>query len=587
MIEAWKKLSQGQRVAAVLVAIALLASLAPFVLGASGTTYQHLLQVDTVDYGDELASFTAALDRIDADWDLRTSDDGLVAVLVAAGEDYQKSILLAAEAGLPFKSEPPESTGGASNWFPSLSDERERLDAARKRDVEMAIRWYPSVDSVRVVIQRSKSRSHLRNRREPESAAVAVKLEPQVLRLPRNEAQTIRKLVHAAFNIPQENIQVIDNHLFDYSAEPVLAGGVAEVDELFTAEIEGTVRALLQGSFASEEVCVAVVLPPPELSSAGTASKGTGTASGRRQQLESSPALRVHVGLELASVKHILEERQRLLSTRAISTADASANSTGLLARLSEWEREKERFLASQLAVASAGNVTVRAQPLATRIAGASRTPGPAGAAWPSKGGLFESEKSTRRAGGFWTLWSLAARFPDVVVLPALALLATLCLVFALRIGRPRVRVQQRAAGEPVRVSAENVTICADLLRWTREAELDVRMRPEIAARVLRDWMVSDPRTPTIALQATAVANGQSAGRDDAMRSEEDSEPSFVGRRTERREVDDRDEVLQQGGALKQSQDKDAEDDLELVTPDAPREEQPVAAAFVTPNLLN
>jgi flagellar biosynthesis/type III secretory pathway M-ring protein FliF/YscJ len=146
----------------------------------------------------------------------------------------------------------------------SLLDTEKRIDQrlleSRRKTVEDAIRWSPSIRDVRIVVQRGPEPIYANRTNSSDTASVAVALRPGTDALARQEAATIRTLVAGAFNILPQNIGLTDDRLRNYGHVEGPISGISEEDDRTRRIVLSTVENLLGRIYRPSEFVVGVLV---------------------------------------------------------------------------------------------------------------------------------------------------------------------------------------------------------------------------------------------------------------------------------------------------------------------------------------
>ena len=168
---------------------------------------------------------------------------------------------LAAESGIGATKDPN------LDWLfgeGSLLDTEKRIDQrlleSRRKTVEDAIRWSPSIRDVRIVVQRGPDPIYANRTNSSDTASVAVALRPGTEALARQEASTIRTLVAGAFNILPQNIGLTDDRLRSYGHVEGPVSGISEEDDRTRRIVLSTVEDLLGRIYRPSEFVVGVLV---------------------------------------------------------------------------------------------------------------------------------------------------------------------------------------------------------------------------------------------------------------------------------------------------------------------------------------
>ncbi len=375
----WKNWSSGQRLSAVVIALAVLFSLAWSFTAGPTESWKVLLEPRLGRNSTEFSELRNLLDSEGIPWRLsQKAEASRFEIEVHSGDDYRKALLLAAEHGLvdDDRDENPDSGLFGGGLTDTAEKSRLRREEVQVRKIEKQIRRYHEISTVDLVITHGRSGRYATDQDTPDTALVLLQLKDPApsSHLPAMKAETVRKMVSKAFAIQEENIQVVDNNMRDYPGGPAgLKEALArDLREEARAEIRSFIEALYLGIFDEKQLRLGVFI---DSLSAGVASEtgsvprtespaqqGGGADSSlvageeSRPQEPAVPALtrggergkekyrvQVNLVLDIAAVKEHLARRDLAIGGNRV-TADSS-----LMGRIETYEREQEQLLARQL----------------------------------------------------------------------------------------------------------------------------------------------------------------------------------------------------------------------------------------------
>ena len=510
----WRNWSSAQRLAAVIIITVGLASIVWIYTAGTSDTWQVLLETRLGRNSDELSEFLARLDTEEIPWRFNQANDvSKFEIEVRPGVDYRNALLLASENGLV--GEAGEAGMDQGLFGGGLTDTPEkirfRLEQSKIRKVEKAIRRYPSVAFVDLMIKHGREGRFATDKDTADTAVVLLRMKDSAARLGAREAGTIRKIVSSAFAIEGENIQIVDSNMRDYP------GGPEELEETLARDLQGEVRndirevieGLYLGVYEKEQFRLGVIVDSIEMEQPGNGETnpgvatnapgeaGTGTgeqAAGaragpkslnpapRRERFGREVKYRVNVNLilDIGAVKEVLARRDDMLETRG------SADFPG---RIDGYEREQEEFLARQLPLDNT-RVTVKTEAFFKSQQQEAASP-------PFFPGFF------RRGWEFGWLSD-----PYVYGSGGLALVFLLfcCL---LRIQTHRKQRLETEAADAIRNDA-----CRETLVAVDQAGRLARNSPEISTSVVKMWL-SESLSPAVEM-SNPVADGAESQRETA-----------------------------------------------------------------------
>ncbi|MEE3180855.1 MAG: hypothetical protein VX288_03020 [Planctomycetota bacterium] len=376
----WRNWSSGQRLSAVVIAMAVLFSLAWSFTASPGESWKVLLEPRLGRNSTEFSELRNLLDSEGVPWRLsQKADAGRFEIEVRSGEDYRKALLLAAEYGLVDgdRAEDPEPGLFGGGLTDTSEKSRLRREEAQVRKIEKQIRRYHEISTVDLVITHGKSGRYATDQDTPDTALVLLQLKDPApsSHLPARKAETVRKMVSKAFAIQGENIQVVDNNMRDYPGGPAgLKEALArDLREEARAEIRSFIEALYLGIFDAKQLRLGVFIDSPAAESAsatgalpreepsaqqgGEADSSLVAGEESRPQEPAAPTPRpgaeggkekyrvqVNLVLDIAAVKEHMARRNL-----ALGGSRAAEGASGLAGRIEAYEREQEELLARQL----------------------------------------------------------------------------------------------------------------------------------------------------------------------------------------------------------------------------------------------
>ncbi len=329
----WRNWSKAQRLAAVIIITVGLVGIVWTYAAGTSETWQALLETRLDRNSDGLREFLARLDTEEIPWQLnKGANASKFEIEVRSGLGYRKALLLASEYDLL------DETGGAGvgqglfggGLIDTPEKIRFRLEQSNSRKVETAIRRYSSVADVDLVIKHGKAGRFATDKDTPGTALVLLKIEGSASHLGAMEAVTICDIVSKAFAIEAKNIHIVDNNGRNYSE------GSEGLDELLARNLRVEVRSeiceviedLCLGAYEKEQFRLGVIVDSIEAQ-----------RSGREAKYKAN----VNLVLDIGAVKQVLDRRDDLLEARG------NPATTDFTARINEYEREQEEFLARQL----------------------------------------------------------------------------------------------------------------------------------------------------------------------------------------------------------------------------------------------
>jgi flagellar biosynthesis/type III secretory pathway M-ring protein FliF/YscJ len=188
-------------------------------------------------------------------------DEGTV-LLSVPRQQRAKARWLAVESGKVQDAE------GNFDWLfgdGSPTDSRTRISQRMlesvKRETCDVIRSSDRIRNARIMVQRGPENIFATGPNRADAASVAVELQSGVERLSPREAATIRALVHGAFNILPQQIQISDDRLNNYPyLENGGALGFSDDENRLKNEVVREIQTLYRAMFNPSEFVVAVLV---------------------------------------------------------------------------------------------------------------------------------------------------------------------------------------------------------------------------------------------------------------------------------------------------------------------------------------
>ena len=322
----WRNWSKAQRLAAVIFSRVGLVGIVWTYAAGTSETWQVLLETRLGRNSDDLRELLARFDTEEIPWQLsQGANASKFEIEVRPGPDYRRALLLASENGLVDDEASGEGIGQGL-FGGGLTDTLEKSRMARSRTVEKAIRWYPGVTSVDLVIKYGKEGKFAADKDTPATAVVLLRMKDSASRLDVKEAGAIRKIVYSAFGIKEENLQILDSNGRDYSEGS--EGLARDLRVEVRSEICEVIEDLCLGAYEKKQFRLGVIVDSIEA---------------QRSDREAKYKVNVNLVLDIGAVKQVLERRDDLLEARG------NPATTDFAARIDEYEREQEEFLARQL----------------------------------------------------------------------------------------------------------------------------------------------------------------------------------------------------------------------------------------------
>ena len=322
----WRNWSKAQRLAAVIIITVGLVGIVWTYAAGTSETWQVLLETRLGRNSDDLRELLARFDTEEIPWQLsQGANASKFEIEVRPGPDYRSALLLASENGLVDDEASGEGIGQGL-FGGGLTDTLEKSRMARSRTVEKAIRWYPGVTSVDLVIKYGKEGKFAADKDTPATAVVLLRMKDSASRLDAKEAGSIRKIVYGSFGIKEENLQILDSNGRDYSEGS--EGLARDLRVEVRSEICEVIEDLCLGAYEKKQFRLGVIVDSIEA---------------QRSDREAKYKVNVNLVLDIGAVKQVLERRDDLLEARG------NPATTDFAARIDEYEREQEEFLARQL----------------------------------------------------------------------------------------------------------------------------------------------------------------------------------------------------------------------------------------------
>ncbi len=376
----WRNWSSGQRLSAVVIAMAVLFCVAWSFSARSVESWKVLLEPRLGRNSTEFNELRNLLDAEGVPWRLsQKAEARRFEIEVRSGDDYRKALLLAAEHGLVDGDREEELDSGLFGGGLADTSEKNRLrrEQAQVRKIEKQIRRYHEISSVDLVITPGKSGRYAADQDTPDTALVLLQLKDSSpsSHLPAMKAETVRKMVSKAFAISEEDIQIVDNNMRDY---PGGSAGLREAlardrQEEARAEIRAFIEALYLDVFEPKQLRLGIFVDGPVAAAAGETgsvpqkSSPSGQQEGADSSLVVGPKpprqepvaaraasvaaqakvnyrVKVNLVLDIAAVKEHMGRRLQALGAGSPPGAEA-----GMAARVEAYEREQEELLARQL----------------------------------------------------------------------------------------------------------------------------------------------------------------------------------------------------------------------------------------------
>ena len=457
----WRNWSKAQRLAAVIIITVGLVGIVWTYAAGTSETWQVLLETRLGRNSDDLRELLARFDTEEIPWQLsQGANASKFEIEVRPGPDYRRALLLASENGLVDDEASGEGIGQGL-FGGGLTDTLEKSRMARSRTVEKAIRWYPGVTSVDLVIKYGKEGKFAADKDTPATAVVLLRMKDSASRLDVKEAGAIRKIVYSAFGIKEENLQILDSNGRDYSEGS--EGLARDLRVEVRSEICEVIEDLCLGAYEKKQFRLGVIVDSIEA---------------QRSDREAKYKVNVNLVLDIGAVKQVLERRDDLLEARG------NPATTDFAARIDEYEREQEEFLARQLPLDNV-RVTVNTEAFFNSQTEAAAAP-------PFFPGFFNRD---------WGLGWLSD--PYIYGGGGLGLVFLLfCCFLGIRSRRKR-RFETEVAD----------ALCADACRETLlavdQAGRLARNSPEVSTAVVKMWL-SDSLDPVVEMSNPAAGDVES-----------------------------------------------------------------------------
>lgn len=479
---------RSMRLVAILLGIGVLAALLAMFLLARGADYRTLAEGSPA----QITSLLAELESLGLEWRSRDLPGGSVRIEVRAGDDYRRALVVASHQGVGGGSSSPPLPVEPGGLFSSVSPSKRKeiLDDWNRRNVEDSILFNRRISKVRFMFYRAPAPILSPDSASMTTAAVVLDLKSDVEQLTSAEARAIRDIVSGAYNIPPENIQIVDGHGRRYGP----AGAFHEeldTEERVCQRIRDVVEELYLGLYRPWEFRLGVLvdvssrtsesikvsyekeksLAVPEYTeeeklgcdAATLVIRSETTYPGWTEETTKTPAgeieaVRVNLILDIKAVKRVLEERYGLDEERDLEE------------KVARYEKEQELLLANliprpdtQVKVSSQVFSAPEEKPLDV----------------PAEASLAASDLASFSPG-----W-LAAIGGSSFLAAALLLLVASRFRHRRREG-PATKEGDASRKQPV---PAHLTACEETLELTREAERTVREHPDVAAFILRLWL--------------------------------------------------------------------------------------------------
>ncbi len=344
MTRIWKQLSRGQRLCALVLSCAVLASAGLGLRGCDGAEpYKTLIETSLGEDSHELRAFFVRLDDDKIDWRPERLADGRVKIEVRAGLDFQRALRFAAEQGLEIGAvKSDDRSGGASFLVPTRGErESQKLEDDRER-LQRQIETNPNIANVEILIQPAKPPVFALEKEKPPSAAVLIRLADGVDRLPARQAIAIRELVASAFAVRPEHVQVFDSqNLRPYPNDGSLEALQRE-DEI-REKVRSVVETYYRSRYQKEEYRLGIVV-------------------GERTE-KTDPEVRVNVLLDSEAVRDEIHKSDLL-----VGKAPKERAPDEFLSALRTYEREHAQALLDHIPLPRV-KVSVKAEVFVARAA--------------------------------------------------------------------------------------------------------------------------------------------------------------------------------------------------------------------------
>ncbi|MCH2366098.1 MAG: hypothetical protein MK554_02600, partial [Planctomycetes bacterium] len=295
----WRNWSKAQRLAAVIIITVGLVGIVWTYAAGTSETWQVLLETRLGRNSDDLRELLARFDTEEIPWQLsQGANASKFEIEVRPGPDYRRALLLASENGLVDDEASGEGIGQGL-FGGGLTDTLEKSRMARSRTVEKAIRWYPGVTSVDLVIKYGKEGKFAADKDTPATAVVLLRMKDSASRLDVKEAGAIRKIVYSAFGIKEENLQILDSNGRDYSEGS--EGLARDLRVEVRSEICEVIEDLCLGAYEKKQCRLGVIVDSIEA---------------QRSDREAKYKVNVNLVLDIGAVRQVLGRRDDLLEAR-------------------------------------------------------------------------------------------------------------------------------------------------------------------------------------------------------------------------------------------------------------------------------
>jgi len=248
-----KKLSTSQKITMALICVLVAGSMILLVMLSRGDTHVRLFGSSDLD---SVHSMQTLFDKHGIPY--RIGADGAIEV---PRDQASRARWLAAESGIAAEKDSNLNwLFGEGSLIDTPSRLRSRLLESRKMTVVDAIRWGRNIQNARIVLRPGPKPIYANQDRSSDSAAVAVALRPGVEGLTQSEAAAIRTLVSGAFNIPPQNIQLVDDKPRSYPYVEGTALGLSEDEDRTRKVVLSTIQGLLGRIYRPQEFVVGVLV---------------------------------------------------------------------------------------------------------------------------------------------------------------------------------------------------------------------------------------------------------------------------------------------------------------------------------------
>ena len=371
----WRNRSSGQRLSAIVIAMAVLFCLAWSFIARPAESWKVLLEPRLGRNSTEFSELRNLLDAEGVPWRLsQKAEASRFEIEVRSGDDYRKALLLAAENGLVDGDQEEKLDSGlfGGGLTDTSAKSRLRREQAQVRKIEKQIRRYHEISSVDLVITAGRSGRYATDQDTPDTAVVLLQLKDPSpsSHLPVMKAETVRKMVSKAFAIKQDNVQIVDNNMRDYPGGPAGLKEALARDQREEArtEIRSFIEALYLGIFEAKQFRLGVFIDTPAAAAVSETGSLPGDESPAEQKEGADASLvageepaavnpgeagaqpgekyrvQVNLVLDIAAVKEHMTRRNLALGAGRTPGVEA-----GMAGRIEAYEREQEELLARQL----------------------------------------------------------------------------------------------------------------------------------------------------------------------------------------------------------------------------------------------